>query len=125
MDNQIFNRPLTPHLTIYTGQYTSIYSILHRITALSLIFILILYYNFLKFSLYSIYGFIWCDSLWVMNAIYLNLIIFFCYHMFNGIRHIIWDLGYMLKTNKILISAKILGFSLLSYAIILILKLTL
>ena len=52
----ILNKPLAPHLTIYSSQFTSIYSIWHRITGVTLILILVLYLTFLKFLSINIYS---------------------------------------------------------------------
>ena len=91
------NRPISPHLSIYKPQITSILSISHRISGvfqsigLGIIFLLLAslflgegFYNYFIFFIESFFG---------------KVFIFFymlslCYHMFNGIRHIIWDLGY-------------------------------
>ena len=37
-----FNRPLSPHLSVYKPQFTSVLSIFHRITGVALLFSLIL-----------------------------------------------------------------------------------
>jgi len=117
----IFNRPLSPHLTIYSSELTSIYSIWHRITGLILILILITNFSILKFSTFfvlgGLYEFFFVTFLWIKNSFFINFIIFFCYHMLNGIRHIIWDLGFILPINKVLISAKFINLCLFFYSI--------
>ena len=91
------NRPLSPHLTIYKPQITSVLSISHRITGiiqsfgLVLIFILILLimskkenYLFVESFLQSLVG----KTFFILYTFSL------LYHILNGIRHLIWDLGF-------------------------------
>ena len=97
-------RPISPHLSIYKPQITSILSISHRISgvfqSIGLIIILLLlaslflgevFYNYFMFFIESYFG---------------KIFIFFymlslCYHMFNGIRHILWDLGYGFEIKSV------------------------
>lgn len=119
---KILNRPLTPHLTIYSSQLTSVYSIWHRITGLVTIFSLLTYLIFLKVSSCFINSPILKISLWAQNVFFLVLIIFFYYHMLNGIRHINWDLGFILPIKKVSSSAIFISLTLLFYFVFLILK---
>ena len=125
MNNKIiFNRPLTPHLTIYSSQLTSVYSIWHRITGILLVLTSIFLIISIKFNLYNFHGFklmfLFTINLWFKNAIFFNIILFFSYHMLNGIKHIIWDLGYILPIKKIFMSANFINLALLIYTLFLI-----
>ena len=110
---KIFNRPLSPHLTIYSSQFTSIFSIWHRITGVILIVLLVSSLYILKFYstsiLNSLLNYILNCSSWLQNALFINLTIFLIYHMLNGIRHILWDLGYNLPVKIIQASVWFLG----------------
>ena len=90
------NRPLSPHLSIYRPQITSVLSIFHRLTGAGLFFSSILiivwiaalaagaeYYEFVK-VLYSTPPLLLALtlSLWAL-----------WYHFFTGLRHLYWDLG--------------------------------
>lgn len=122
---KVFNRPLTPHLTVYSAQYTSIYSIWHRITAITLIFLIIFYLFSLKLSSYGIINLLYKYfylNLWINNAIYLNIIIFFSYHTFNGLRHIIWDLGFILPISKVINSSQVINYIIVIWILILVIK---
>ncbi len=111
------NLPLSPHLQIYKPQITSILSISHRITGLALNLSLVVFVSGLfcltlgeKYFNYFII---------VMNSVPLKIIIFltilgFCYHLLNGIRHIIWDFGFFLD-NK---SSTILGYLVIVISVI-------
>ena len=115
------NRPISPHLSIYKPQITSILSISHRISGvfqsigLGIIFLLLAslflgegFYNYFIFFIESFFG---------------KVFIFFymlslCYHMFNGIRHIIWDLGYGFDIKSVNYS----GYAVIFCTIILLFK---
>jgi succinate dehydrogenase / fumarate reductase cytochrome b subunit len=90
-------RPMSPHLTIYRWQVTMLASITHRVTgaglgvgALVLVWWLVAisngpegYENFMSYAgtplgLLILFGFIWALA----------------FHLLNGIRHLVWDLGY-------------------------------
>ncbi|MGK0273038.1 MAG: succinate dehydrogenase / fumarate reductase cytochrome b subunit [Cocleimonas sp.] len=89
-------RPMSPHLQIYKLSFTAKLSILHRGTGAVLFAGLIL----MVLILLSIAG---GASSWTSMQAFLSsfigkLILFgftFCiyYHMFNGIRHLFWDIG--------------------------------
>jgi succinate dehydrogenase / fumarate reductase cytochrome b subunit len=106
------NRPLSPHLTIYKSQITSIVSIFHRISGsvLSLSFMslaLILsgdvvfseYYLFYNLSFkIGIYFY------WFLATLGYFSILFVFFHLSNGIRHLIWDLGIGLEIKNVYIT---------------------
>ena len=123
---KIFNRPLTPHLTIYSSQITSLYSIWHRVTGMSMIFLIIIFLSLIKFSAYglheSFFRIFYSTSLWFQNSVYLNTTIFLLYHMLNGIRHIIWDLGFFLPIKNVNISIRVINLGLICYVVFSILK---
>nr|AYR06589.1 succinate:cytochrome c oxidoreductase subunit 3 [Lithothamnion sp.] len=109
---KILNRPLSPHLTIYTSQITSIYSIWHRIAGVVLIFLLIIFLVLCKMSSFIILNtkilkIYFCTHLWIKNCIFFNVTLLLLYHLINGLRHINWDLGFNLSINLLLNSAKI------------------
>ena len=98
--------PLSPHLQIYGWQISSLLSITHRIigvvntVAISLICLWTIFllfgeqnYEVMKSFLQSFFG----------KFIIMSLIWSFSFHIFNEIRHLIWDLGYGfdLKISKI------------------------
>ena len=93
------NRPLSPHLTVYRPQLTSVTSILTRITgnALLLAALLIVWW-FLAASSSPEY-FAVADA--VLTSFVGDLIMFLSvwalwYHTLAGIRHLIWDNAMMM-----------------------------
>ena len=88
------NRPLSPHLTIYRPQLTSISSILVRITGNSLIVGAFLVIWWLLAASTSPEYFAIADGLirsWFGKLIMLGSIWALWYHTLGGIRHLIWD----------------------------------
>ena len=83
------NRPLSPHLTIYKPQITSVLSITHRLTGVALLIGAVLLAWWIVFNVYGcgscinplgkIFLFLWSLALY--------------YHLLNGIRHLFWDMG--------------------------------
>ena len=91
------SRPLSPHLTWYRPQITSVLSITHRLTgiALSIGSVLLVWWlvaislggNYLRTTqlmLRSPVGLV-CLAAWTLA---------FFYHLCSGIRHLAWDAGY-------------------------------
>ncbi len=91
------DRPLSPHLQVYSPQLTSILSIMHRITGVALAVGTLLLVYWLAAaaggpeSYASAQGFI--------GSFFGRLLLFgwtvaLFYHLANGIRHLFWDAGY-------------------------------
>ncbi|MHA6263411.1 succinate dehydrogenase, cytochrome b556 subunit [Arenibacterium sp. CAU 1754] len=114
------NRPLSPHLSIYRPQLTSITSILTRITgnAMLLAALLIVWW-FLAASTSPEYYAIadgWITS-WFGDVIMSLSLLGLWYHTLAGIRHLIWDnavgldlptaekLGYAVLGGSVLLTA--------------------
>lgn len=90
-------RPVSPHLQIYKFQYTMVLSITHRMTgiALSLGSVLFVYWLAALASGREAYATAQAAlSSLPAKVIWAGLILAFCYHLANGIRHLAWDLGY-------------------------------
>ncbi len=90
-------RPLSPHLEVHRFEYTMASSILHRITgaALSVAAILIVLWLGALSIGGGVFGFFqMLMGSWFGQFVLLGLIACVFYHLANGIRHMIWDLGY-------------------------------
>lgn len=89
-------RPLSPHLSIYRPQLTSMLSILHRFTGVGLFvgsFLFVGWFVALSLgeeSYQSILSFL--ESL-VGQLLLSGWVFAFYYHLFNGLRHFYWDIG--------------------------------
>jgi len=90
------NRPLSPHLTVYRPQITSILSIFHRASGVAMAgSMALIVWWFLAAATGPEY-FEFVDGLLtsVLGALILILSAFaFFYHFCNGIRHMWWDIG--------------------------------
>ena len=114
------NRPLSPHLNIYKPQLTSTLSIFHRISGGFLVVILLFTLLCLKIcdlglSSYPVYlCFFYITSYfdWFLFSIANLALLGLCYHLSNGIRHLLWDFGFFLDLSKVYTSgAFVLIFS--------------
>ena len=96
------NRPLSPHLTVYRPQLTSITSILTRITGNAMLLAaLLLVWWFLAAATSAEY-FAVVDGLitsFIGDLIMALSVLGLWYHALAGIRHLIWDQGYGLEVE--------------------------
>jgi succinate dehydrogenase / fumarate reductase cytochrome b subunit len=107
------DRPLSPHLTIYRPQITSMLSILHRGTGIALYigafvlaaFIICLGYGEKCFTA-------WVDFFKTPAGTFMLFAWMFClyYHLFNGIRHLMWDIGKGFAMPNVNISGMVVLF---------------
>lgn len=89
----IRNKPLTPHLTIYKTENSSLYSIWHRITGVSLLIFLcndLLLFKFFNWGIflwwnYNLYNLIVNCNIIIIYIIFLTCLFF---HALNGIRYL-------------------------------------
>lgn len=98
------NRPLSPHLQVYRPQITSMMSIVHRATgvgmavgAAAVVWWLLAaatsasYFDVVNGLLTSFLGtLVMLGSAWAL-----------CYHLANGIRHLIWDMGFGFELDQV------------------------
>lgn len=91
------NRPLSPHLQVYRPQITSVLSILHRMTGVALTLgLALLVWWFVAAAAGPDY-FIWVDGVLrspLGGLVMLGSAFALAYHTLNGIRHLVWDMGY-------------------------------
>ena len=93
------NRPLSPHLTIYRPQLTSMTSILTRITGNALLVASLLMVWWFLAAAISPGAFAIAD--WVITSLLGDLVMLgsvwaLWYHLLAGVRHLIWDNALML-----------------------------
>ncbi len=90
------NRPLSPHLQIYRPQITSVLSILHRLTGVGMALGAVLVVWWLLAAATGPDYFATVDGLltsWIGILIMMGSSWALCYHLLNGIRHLVWDIG--------------------------------
>ncbi|MBP9752708.1 MAG: succinate dehydrogenase, cytochrome b556 subunit [Proteobacteria bacterium] len=102
--NNMF-KPLSPHLQIYKIQLTSVLSIMHRISGIGLAIGSILFFTWLYMMTNGmIVDFKNFISSYLAQFFVFWIILGGCYHFFNGIRHLLWDFGYLLDIQSVYIS---------------------
>jgi len=90
------NRPLSPHLTIYRPQMTSISSIFVRITGNALLVSTLLLIWWLLAASSSAAAFAVADYVitsWLGDIVMVLSLWALWYHTLGGVRHLIWDTG--------------------------------
>jgi len=98
-----YDRPLSPHISIYRWPITMALSILHRITGigLSVGFIVLVAWLFDAASGPDAYA----VFISVMDTVIGKLLLVawsfaFFYHLSNGVRHLLWDTGRGLEKSQ-------------------------
>ena len=94
------NRPLSPHMGIYRPQLTSISSIMVRITGIISLGSALLVVIWLLLAASSEPAFAAFDGL--MRSFLGDLVMLIAtwcifYHMLGRLRHVLWDLGYLVE----------------------------
>lgn len=105
------NRPLSPHLEIYRPQWTSISSILVRITGNALIVAALLIVWWFVAAATGPEAFARANGF--LTSWFGDLIMFFSvmglwYHTLGGLRHLVWDSGRMLDVEKSELAAQMM-----------------
>ncbi len=119
------NRPLSPHLQIYRPQLTSMLSILHRISGVGLSVGTLLLVTWLVAIAAGAEAYRTAELLigsFVGRLLLFGWTLALFYHLFNGIRHLFWDIGRGLELPEVYRSGRAvvvatLGFTLLSWVL--------
>lgn len=96
-------RPLSPHLQIYRPQLTTITSILTRITGNALLVGALMVTWWFLAAAAGPDAFAVADGFatsWFGKLVFLGSIWALWYHTFAGMRHLIWDAGYLLRIDQ-------------------------
>ena len=104
------SRPLSPHLQIYKPQITSILSIFHRLTGISLSigsFIIVAWIVSLSMGVESYSYFMSIVDNWFIQTIIFGFVFALFYHFSNGIRHLFWDAGLGFELKSVYVSGSI------------------
>lgn len=112
------NRPLSPHLSIYRPQITSVTSILTRITGNALLFSSLLIVWWLLAAATSPESFAIADGFltsWFGDLVMSLSLLGLWYHTLAGVRHLIWDNGALLDLEM----AEKLGWAILGGSVVL------
>lgn len=96
-------RPLSPHLQVYKPQMTSVTSILHRASGFALSVGLVMFTWWLAAAssgpeAYEVFQ-DFCGSGLGLILLF-GWTVAFYYHLANGIRHLIWDTGFLFNLKN-------------------------
>ncbi len=97
------NRPLSPHLTIYRPQLTSMTSIFVRLTGNAVIVAALMIVWWFAAAASGPDAFATADGF--VRSWFGDLVLFLStwamwYHLLGGLRHLIWDSGHMLDVKR-------------------------
>ncbi len=112
------NRPLSPHLTVYRPQLTSVTSILTRITGNALILASLLTVWWFLAAATSAEYFAIADAVitsWFGDLVMFGSLWALWYHTLAGVRHLIWDNAKMLEIE----TAERLGWGVIGGSVVL------
>ena len=118
-------RPLSPHLQVYNPQITSVLSILHRMMGVALSFGSVFLIYWLSAAAYGPDAFARAQAFFgspIGQLILLGLTFSLFYHLANGIRHLIWDVGLgfempMLRATGIVVVVIAIGLTALTWIV--------
>lgn len=97
-------RPLSPHLQVYRPQITMVMSILHRITGVVLAFgaFGVAWWLLAVAAGPEVYAdFRACAASIPGQIVIAGFVFCVVYHLLNGIRHLLWDVGYGYEIPKL------------------------
>lgn len=112
------NRPLSPHLQVYRPQLTSVLSITHRMTGILLSAGLVVIVAWLLALAAGPETFDRMNGLLSSVPALILLLVWtqaLFYHLLNGIRHLLWDAGWLLDLQ----SAYASGWAVVSVSLVL------
>lgn len=96
-------RPLSPHLSVYRFAHNMVLSFSHRISGLYLALGLLVLVWWFGAAAGSEAAFADANRLlshWFARLLLLGWLLAFCYHLANGIRHLLWDAGVGLEKQQ-------------------------
>jgi len=103
-------RPLSPHLQVYRPQLTSVLSILHRATGV-VIAVGALLVAWWLWSIMSGGGAYRVAHDFFNSSLGKGLLMIWTgctfYHLCNGIRHLLWDIGFGFELNRAYVTGKV------------------
>ena len=97
-------RPLSPHLEIYKKQITSVLSIIHRMTGVVLAIGALFVTLWLVFAASDADCYAWYEQIlasWFGKLALFAFSASLIYHLLNGVRHLLWDIGWGMEIQTV------------------------
>lgn len=91
------NRPLSPHLQVYRPMYTMVLSITHRASGVFQSVGLVLLVGWLMAAASGAQAYATAARFFshaLVRVLLAAWVVAFWYHLFAGLRHLVWDAGY-------------------------------
>jgi len=118
-------RPLSPHLQVYRLPFPALLSISHRFTGLGLVAGTLLLVYWLLAAAAGPESYATAQDLigsWLGRLLLFGWTFALFYHLLNGIRHLIWDMGWGFEIRAVYISGWMMlvaagGLTLLSWVL--------
>ena len=99
-------RPLSPHLSVYKAQMSSVISVMQRVTGGGLGLGLACFLLWIGAAAYGPETYAWAQ--WILTS-WLGWLVLFgvsvalAFHLCNGIRHLIWDIGFGFEIDQVVL----------------------
>ena len=106
-------QPLSPHLTVYRWQITNTLSILHRLSGLVLFlaaFDFAIWLGAIALGGEAYIGVRHFFSTNILLIIWALVSLSFFYHLLNGIRHLMWDIGKGFEASQVKLTGLLVVF---------------
>lgn len=97
-------RPLSPHIQVYKKQLTSVMSITHRVTGVGLAVGTLMLVYWLSSAAYGPDVYLDAQAFigsWFGQVLLFGWSVSLFYHLSNGIRHLLWDIGWGFELPRV------------------------
>jgi succinate dehydrogenase / fumarate reductase cytochrome b subunit len=97
-------RPLSPHLSVYKGQISSVVSVMQRISGGGLAVGLGFFVYWLGAAAYGPDAYAtaqWFLTTWFGYLCLFGFSVCMYFHLCNGIRHLVWDIGWGFEIHQV------------------------
>jgi succinate dehydrogenase cytochrome b subunit len=97
-------RPLSPHLSVYKGQISSVVSVMQRVSGGGLTVGLGFFVYWLGSAAYGPEAYAtaqWFLTTWFGYLCLFGFSVCMYFHLCNGVRHLIWDIGWGFEIHQV------------------------
>lgn len=97
-------RPLSPHLSVYKGQISSVVSVMQRVTGGGLAVGLGFFVYWLGAAAYGPDAYAnaqWFLTTWFGYLCLFGFSVCMYFHLCNGVRHLVWDIGWGFEIRQV------------------------
>jgi len=98
------DRPLSPHMQVYRPHLSMVLSFSHRVTGVALFFGMLVLVYWLVAAAMGAEAYETASAIlgsWIGRLCLFGWTFALFYHLYNGVRHLVWDLGYIFEIAEI------------------------